>query len=84
MAVLSRSCQVFTQLVAQIDSLFEEAGNAADHFERNILVVGSQVHYNTERPHQSRSMRGRTPAEVFVRCLPKPKLPNAKRTEKIA
>ena len=30
------------------------------------------VRYNTERPHQGRGMNGKTPAEVFVRCLPKP------------
>ena len=29
--------------------------------------------YNTKRPHQGRGMNGRTPADVFVRCLPKPK-----------
>ena len=29
--------------------------------------------YNTKRPHQGRGMSGRTPADVFVRCLPKPK-----------
>ncbi len=29
--------------------------------------------YNTERPHQGRGMNGRTPADVFVRYLPKPK-----------
>ncbi len=33
------------------------------------------VRYNTERPHQGRGMKGRTPADVFVRCLPKPRTP---------
>ena len=27
-------------------------------------------HYNTQRPHQGRGMKGRTPAEIFIRCLP--------------
>ena len=34
---------------------------------------------NTERPHQGCGMKGRTPAEVFVRCLPKPKTPREER-----
>ena len=42
------------------------------------------VHYNTERTHQARGMTGRTPAEVFERCLPKPKMPKEERTEKAA
>lgn len=29
------------------------------------------VTYNTKRPHQGRGMNGRTPADVFARCLPK-------------
>ena len=33
------------------------------------------IRYNTERLHQGRGMKGRTPADVFVRCLPKPKAP---------
>ena len=31
------------------------------------------VTYNTKRPHQGRGMNGRTPADVFARCLPKTK-----------
>ena len=31
------------------------------------------IRYDTERPHQGRGMNGRTPADVFVGCLPKPK-----------
>ena len=33
------------------------------------------VRYHTERPHQGRGMKGRTPADVFVCCLPKLKTP---------
>ena len=40
--------------------------------------------YNTKRPHQGRGMRGRTPAEVFVRCLPKPKRPKENKMKKAA
>ena len=29
--------------------------------------------YNTKQPHQGRGMNGRTPADIFQRCLPKPK-----------
>ena len=29
------------------------------------------VHYNQERPHQGRNMKGRTPATVFVEGLKK-------------
>ena len=28
------------------------------------------VTYNTQKPHQGRGMNGRTPADVFPRCLP--------------
>ena len=31
------------------------------------------VTYNTKRPHQGRNMNGRTPTDVFVAGLPKPK-----------
>ena len=40
------------------------------------------VGYNTERPHQGRSMTGRTPADVFVRCLPKPRTPKEEKMKK--
>ena len=33
------------------------------------------VTYNTQKPHQGRGMNGRTPADVFPRCLPKTKIP---------
>lgn len=33
------------------------------------------IRYNTKRPHQGRSIKGKTPAEVFLRCLPKPVKP---------
>ena len=33
------------------------------------------VTYDTRRPHQGRGMNGRTPADVFARCLPKTKKP---------
>ena len=42
------------------------------------------VHYNTERPHQGRGMKGRTPADVFVRCLPEPTMPKEETTRKAA
>ena len=42
------------------------------------------VSYNTERPHQGRGMKGRTPADVFVRCLPKPKTPKEEKMKKAA
>ncbi len=40
------------------------------------------VQYNTERPHQGRGMKGRTPADVFVRCLPEPTMPKEEKTRK--
>ena len=42
------------------------------------------ITYNTQRPHQGRGMKGRTPAEVFVRCLPKPKKPKEDKMKKAA
>ena len=39
------------------------------------------IRYNTKRPHQGRGMKGKTPADVFVRCLPKPVKP--KKEEKL-
>ena len=42
------------------------------------------VRYNTERAHQGRDMKGRTPADVFVRCLPKPKTPKEEKMKKAA
>ncbi len=29
-------------------------------------------HYNNKRPHQGRTMKSRTPNEVFIKELPKP------------
>ncbi len=40
------------------------------------------ITYNTQRPHQGRSMNGKTPAEVFVRCLPKPKTPKEEKMKR--
>ena len=42
------------------------------------------VTYNTQRPHQGRGMNGRTPADVFARCLPKTKKPKEDKMEKAA
>ena len=42
------------------------------------------IRYNTERPHQGRGMKGRTPADVFVRCLPKPKKPREQKMKEAA
>ena len=42
------------------------------------------ITYNTQRPHQGRGMKGRTPAEVFIRCLPKPKRPKEDKMKKTA
>ena len=42
------------------------------------------LRYNTERPHQGRGMEGRTPVDVFVRCLLKPKTPREERMKKAA
>ncbi len=42
------------------------------------------VTYNTQRPHQGRGMNGRTPADVFARCLPKNKKPKEDKIEKAA
>ena len=42
------------------------------------------VSYNTARPHQGRGMKGRTPADVFVRCLPKSKAPKEEKMKKAA
>ncbi len=39
---------------------------------------------NTKRPHQGRGMTGRTPANVFARCLPKTKKPKEDKVEKAA
>ena len=35
----------------------------------------------TERQHQARGMKGRTPADVFVRCLPTPKTTKKEKIE---
>ena len=42
------------------------------------------VRYNTERPHQGYGMKGRTPTDVFVRCLPEPKTPKEEKMKKAA
>ena len=42
------------------------------------------VGFNAERPRQGRGMKGRTPANVFVRCLPKPKTPREDKMKKAA
>ena len=42
------------------------------------------VSYNTERRHQECGMKGRTSADVFVRCLPKPRTPKEKGMKKAA
>ena len=42
------------------------------------------ITYNTQRPHQGHGMKGRTPAEVFIRCLPKPKTPKEDKMKKAA
>ena len=42
------------------------------------------VSYNTERPHQGRGMKGRTPTDVFVRCLPKPRSSKEEKMKKAA
>ena len=42
------------------------------------------ITYNTQRPHQGRGMKGKTPAEVFVHCLPKPKTPKGGKMKKAA
>ena len=42
------------------------------------------VSYNTERPHQGRGMKGRSPADVFVRCLPKLSTPKEEKMKKAA
>ena len=42
------------------------------------------VSYNTERPHQGRGMKGRTPADVFVRCPPKPRTTKEEKMKKAA
>ena len=42
------------------------------------------VSYNPERRHQGCGMKGRTSADVFVRCLPKPRTPKEKGMKKAA
>ena len=42
------------------------------------------VRYNTERPHQGRGMKGRTLADIFFRCLPKPKTPKEQKIKRAA
>ena len=42
------------------------------------------VRYNTERHHQGRGMKGGTPADVFVRCLPKPRTSKEEKMTKAA
>ena len=42
------------------------------------------IRYNTERPHQGRGMKGRTPADVVIRCLPKPKKPREAKMKEAA
>lgn len=40
------------------------------------------VRLKTERPRQGRGMKGRTPADVFVRSLPKPKTSKEEKMKK--
>ena len=42
------------------------------------------VTYNTQKPHQGRGMNGRTPANVFARCLPKTTKPKEDKMGKAA
>lgn len=47
-------------------------------------LVAYLITYNTKWSHQGRGMQGRTPAEVFVRCPPKPKRPKEEKMKKAA
>ena len=40
--------------------------------------------YSRSTTRQGRGMKGRTPADVFVRFLPKPKTPKEKKIKKAA
>ena len=42
------------------------------------------VRYNAERPHQGHGMKGKTPADAFVRYLPKPKTPKEDKMKQAA
>ena len=52
--------------------------------EMNNVSKAYRISYNTERPHQGRGMKGRTPADVFVRYLPEPKTPKKEKLKKAA
>ena len=41
-------------------------------------IDANLVRNTSERPHQGRGMKGRTPADLFVRYLPKPRTPREK------
>ena len=40
--------------------------------------------YNTKPPHQGLGINGRTPADIFQRCRPKPKKQKEEKTKKAA
>ena len=42
------------------------------------------VSYNAEHPHQGRGVKGKMPADVFVRCLPKLRTPREEKMKKAA
>jgi len=41
-------------------------------------------HYNNKRPHQGRSMNGKTPYAMLLKGLPKPEKGGTKRSKKAA
>ncbi|MYJ95736.1 MAG: hypothetical protein F4053_09195 [Proteobacteria bacterium] len=42
------------------------------------------ISYSTERTHQGRGMKGRTPADIFIRCTTLPKTLKEDKTKKTA
>ena len=53
-------------------------------FMGDLQLPATLVTYNTHRPHQGRGMNGRTPADVFARCLRKTKKPKEDKMGKAA
>ena len=56
-----------------LDELFRIQGRSKWYEsveDMQLDLDGYLVHYNRERPHQGRNMKGKTPYEVFVKGLP--------------
>ena len=56
--------------------------DSIDEMQKDLDVY--LLTYNTKRPHQGRGMYGKTPADVFTRCLPKMKKSKEDKMKKAA